>query len=109
MIDKKKAAELAGDLREVLGNLDAVRGTAFATGVAGYFESKQLLEIFAILIGYAPDEDAEAAEAVAEAGVALLSSLARKAMIDLSESERDEVIKIGDSLIARRERATNGG
>lgn len=109
MVDPKKVRELAGDLKEVLGNLDAVRGPAFATGVAGYFESKQLLEIFAVLISMVPDEGAKEAEAVAGAGVALVSSLARKAMIDLSDSERQEVVKIGNSLIERRERATNGG
>lgn len=109
MVDSKKARDLAGDLQEVLGNLDAVRGPAFAMGVAGYYESKQLLEVFAVLIDLSSDENTEEAEAVSVAGVALLSSLARKAMVDLSESERKEVVKIGDSLFARRERANSGG
>jgi hypothetical protein len=109
MIDPKKIIELTKDLDDVLGNLEAVRGKHFANAVAGYFESRQMIEIMSMLCGMAPEEHAAQANAMAKAGVAILSSITRKAFIDMTEADLAEVMKTGDSLLERRARLTDKG
>jgi hypothetical protein len=106
MIDKKKVEDLATDIDDVLRNVELVRGPAFAMAVAGYFESRQMLEILAMLTCCTDSEGTGRAAAmdVAKAGTMILSSMTRKITGHLNKSEALEVVKIGDSLFDRRMR-----
>lgn len=106
MIDRKKVDDLATDINDILNNIESIRGPAFSMAVAGYFESKQMLEILAMLTCCTDSDGAGKAAAldIAKAGTAILSSMTRKITVHLNKSEALEVVKIGDSLFERRMR-----